>query len=104
MPQNLLSQKNSIIGIVVVIAILGGGYAYYTSTQDDAAAASGAVNPSFYSKDVKDFYAVKDKINFSNLSFMKKPFYTQVRDGDTVEIPIVEPIGRPNPFVPYVTP
>jgi hypothetical protein len=100
MPQNLLSQKNSIIGVVILVVVLGSLYGAYTFVQglsSDQSTAS--VDPSLLSKDLKAFYDVKDKISLQekDLAFTKKPFYTQLKD-NTVEIPSIAPTGRPNPF------
>lgn len=100
MQQNLLSQKNIIIGVVILLVILGGGYYFYSSSQDSSSSvSSGSVDPSLLIPDLAAFYKAKDKINLKekDLSFMQKPFYSNLKD-HTVEIPSVKPTGRPNPF------
>lgn len=100
MPQNLLSQKNSIIGVVVLLVALGGGYFLFNSSQSASSdVSSGKVNPKLFSSDMAAFYVVKDKINLGakDLAFMKKAFYANLED-NTVDIQSVEPTGRPNPF------
>lgn len=103
MQQNFAQQKNMIFGVVAVIVLLVIGYFGYSLTKSAEEASQAVVDPNLFSPDVRDFYNVKDKISFKDLSFMKKSFYTQLQDY-TVEIPSVKPTGRPNPFVPYVTP
>ena len=103
MQQDLQLQKNKIIGAVVIVVVLIAGYFWYSSQSDSQEGSTTTVDKTLFSKDVASFYAVKDSINFKDLSFMKKGFYTKLRD-DTVNIPSIKPTGRPNPFVPYVTP
>lgn len=94
-----------IVAIVVAVIAFGGGFMYFNPSDASTAADTSSVDPSLYSKDVKAFYDAKDRIDFKekSLSFMKKPFYEKSVDY-TVVIPSVKPTGRPNPFVPYVTP
>ena len=106
MPQNLLLQKNIIIGVVVAIVVLGGGYYWYDQSDTSGSLATEAsVDPNLLSPDLKAFYALKDSLNLKDkdLAFIKKPFYSKLED-NTVDIPSVEPDGRNNPFVPYVAP
>lgn len=103
MPENILSQKNSIIGVAILLVVLGGGYYWYSSSQNSSAISSvpSKVDPSLFTNtDVADFYEAKDKIKLKDLSFMKKSSYTKLKD-NTVEIPLVQPTGRDNPFAPY---
>ncbi len=100
MQQNLLSQKNSMIIVGLLVLVLGGGYVGYTFWKDVGSSQSTvAVDPSLLSPDLAAFYAVKDKISLSekDMAFTKKTFYSELEDR-TVEIPTVEPTGRPNPF------
>lgn len=105
MPENNLSQKNTIIiGIVLVLA-LAGGYYWYSSNSDTVSApvAEITLDPSLFNPDIRALYEAKDSINFKDLSFMQKAFYTELKD-NTVEIPSIKPTGRPNPFIPYASP
>ncbi len=101
MPQNSSSQKNIII-VVVLVVVIAAGYLFLSPSEGGSEDAS-SVDQTLFTPEVRAYYAAKDKINFKDLSFMKKEFYKELRD-DTVDIPSVEPTGRPNPFVPYVTP
>ena len=106
MPQNLLSQKNIIIGAVIAVIVLGGGGYWYFSSQDSSSvAAPVSIDTSLLNPDLAAFYAIKDQISFKekDVSFLSKPFYSKLED-NTVDIPSVEPDGRDNPFVPYVAP
>lgn len=101
MPENISSQKNNIIiAVVVVVAILGGGYYFYSSSQGDGAVSSAQMDPSLLTNPgLKAFYVAQKDINLkdTDLAFTKTPFYENLQD-HTVEIPSVEPTGRPNPF------
>lgn len=101
MPQKIASQKNSIIAVVAVLIVLGGGYYWYSSSQNSGISVDtiGVVDPTLFSPDVQTFYNAKDNINLKekDMAFIKKAFYTQLKD-NTVDIPSVEPTGRPNPF------
>jgi hypothetical protein len=97
MKENIFSKNNSIIGSIVLVVILVAGYYFYTTTQD-APPSAGKVDPTLFSnKEVVSFYSVKDSINLKDTSFKNKAFYANLKDY-TVEIPSVEPTGRPNPF------
>lgn len=104
MPQNILTQKNSIMIVVALVVLFGGGY-YFISSILGEASSGGSVDKTLFTKDVANFYAVKDKIKLSekDLAFTKKTFYDNLKDY-TVEIPSVKPEGRDNPFVPYAAP
>lgn len=100
MQEQLLNHKNAIAAVVVVLIIAGGSFFLITGLQADISTSSaGAVNPALLNKDVKTFYEIQNTVKFDNLSFIKKPFYSKLRPY-TVEIPLVEPTGRPNPFLP----
>lgn len=100
MPQNISSQKNSIIAVVVILLVLGGGYYFYSSSDSSSSGSVSAMDPSLLkNKALKDFYEAQKDINLkeNDLAFTKKPFYQQLKD-NTVEIPSIQPTGRPNPF------
>lgn len=93
-----MSQKNSIIIVIVLILVFGVGYYFFLGNAESTSnAPSGTVDVTLFNKDVKNFYEVKDKINFNNLSFTKEKFYAQLKE-NTVEFSPAVPTGRPNPF------
>ena len=100
MPQNISLQKNSVVAVVVILVVLAGGYFWYSSQDGSSSGASvSTVNPELFNPKLKAFYLAKDKIGLreNDLAFLKKPFYLNLKD-HTVEIPSVQPTGRPNPF------
>ena len=101
MQENLLSQKNSIIALVLVLMCLTGGYFWYSSQAPDQASAI-KVDPKLFRQDVKDFYTAQGNINLKDLSFTKKTIYPELKD-NSVDIATTAPTGRPNPFVPATT-
>lgn len=106
MQQNLMSQKNSIIAAVAVLLLLGGGYFFFMGSGDDNSSVKAEkFDPSLLSsKDLKDYYAVKGKINLSDMSYINKPFYLKLKD-HTVDILPKAPSGRrSNPFIPLYAP
>lgn len=105
MPKDLLTQKNKIIAGVVVLVLVIAGYFWYSSTAPGAQKADAKVNPSLFNTQVKNFYAVQKTIDLSD-SFMKgknEAFFNELHNY-TQDIPLKEPTGRTNPFVPYVAP
>lgn len=100
MLQNLLSQKNRIIIIIVLVVISSLGYFGYSFWQVISSASdAAAVDSSLLNPNLRAFYDVKDKIKLTenDLAFTKKPFYKELKD-NTVEFPPSVPKGRPNPF------
>lgn len=99
MPQNILSQKNSVVIVGLLLALLGASYAGYTFWQGLASQTEAKVDTTLMSPEIAQLYASKGKINLKekDIAFIKKPFYTEL-ENNTVEIPTVEPVGRPNPF------
>jgi hypothetical protein len=66
MQEKLLSQKNSIIIVVLILSfIIFGGYAFYNLKKEvDSTDKTSKFDVSLLTnKDLKDFYAVKDKVN-----------------------------------------
>ena len=99
MQQNSTTQK-IIIGSSIAFFILASiGLLFMFSKDGSLQDDTSVVDVSLLNGELKAYYAAKDKINFKDLSFTKKLFYSQLRD-DTVEIPSIKPTGRPNPFVP----
>ena len=105
MPQNIFSQKNIMIVVgVVVLLLAGGAYYWYSSSSDPSTQDIASFDASLLNKDEADFYAVKDRVQFGDLSFMKRDLYNNL-ENNTVDIPMVIPKGRDNPyFLPYATP
>ena len=104
MPKKLLEQKNIIIAVVVIVLAVG-GYFWYSSSSPATGATPTKPNPSLFNDNVRGFYLIKDSINLDN-SFMtgnNQTFFSELKDY-TQPIPLKEPTGRPNPFVPYATP
>ncbi len=99
MPQNILSQKNIIVGVVILMVVLGGGYYFYGMNEDSSGSVSVKVDPTLLKPDLSAYYMVKDKISLKekDFAFTKKPFYENLKD-NTVEFQSVKPTGRPNPF------
>lgn len=105
MLQKLLLQKNKLIIAGIVILLLGGGYYWYSSSLGSLSTGTAQFQAGLLKDKTKEFYAIKDRLNFND-SFMKgknKDFFDQLVDY-SVDIPTKDPIGRANPFVPYVTP
>ncbi|MBP6948609.1 MAG: hypothetical protein KBC41_03290 [Candidatus Pacebacteria bacterium] len=102
MQEKLLSQKNSIIIVVLILSLMVfGGYAFYNLKKElDSVDKTAGINVSLLTnKDLKEFYGMKDKIKIQekDTAFLKKHFYEELVD-HTVEIPTIDPTGRPNPF------
>lgn len=105
MQQNMPNQKYIIIAVVAVLLLLGGGY-YMYSLSIDSNLSKGSFDVSLVSdKKIKDYYAVKDKIDLKDMSFTQKSFYKDLKD-NTTDIPPKDFSGRRhNPFfAPYATP
>jgi flagellar basal body-associated protein FliL len=107
MPTETSSKRNSIIiGVVVVVALLlGGGYYWYNSSSENGGSSAGVVDISLFTKkEFIEFYKVKDKAKFGDMSFTKKDLYNQLEE-HTVNFPTTTPPGRDDPyFPPYATP
>lgn len=105
MPQNIPNQKYIIIAVVALLVLLGGGY-YMYSLSEESNATKASFDASLVSdKKIKDYYAVKDRINLKDMSYTQKPFYKDLKDNVT-DIPLKDFSGRRrNPFfAPYATP
>ncbi len=105
MPEKLSSQQNMVLGgIAAFLLVLAGGYFMFFAN-NETGGEEVKLDSSYFGKDVKAYYDAKGTIDFKqkNLEFTKKAFYTNSVDY-TVEISPVNPTGRANPFVPYVTP
>lgn len=106
MPQNISLQKNSIIAVITLLLIFGGGYYFYTTGNGSPSSESaGQFDPSLLNtKDLKDYYAVKDKINLKDMSYINKPFYQQLKDNTADILPKAPSGRRSNPFIPLYAP
>lgn len=104
MQEKILSQKNSIIGVVILLVLLGGGYyGYVTLNSNSGSAKKAELDPSVFNEEVKFFYAVRKKISLDKTDFLNKDFYKKLENySETIDS--VVPPGRLNPFVPYVAP
>jgi hypothetical protein len=100
MPENLFSQKNIILEIVVLAIVLGGGYYAYSSFFAEDATETVTLNQSLLNKDVVTFINAKSKINLKDIAFINSTYYKQLVDYSET-IPRTTDRSRLNPFIPY---
>jgi hypothetical protein len=100
MPENLFSQKNIIIEIIILAAVLGGGYYGYSTLFSEDQPTTVSLNPSLLNKDVVAFIGAKSKIDLKDTKFINSTYYKQLVDYSET-IPRTTERSRLNPFIPY---
>ena len=103
MLKNILSQKGSIVVVGVLLVVLGGGYYFFMASTSEAATSDAPMDPSLLDSKFQKFLKTQSKVNLKDDSFRtgkNKVLYESLHDYSET-IPLIDPPGRANPFVPY---